>query len=45
MQPMCLSLQIMGGEGVILYKNALFMVKENEGDHDVLDLDDPVVCS
>ena len=42
---LCLSLQTMGGEGIIPYKNALLMVKENEGDYDVLNLDDPVVCS
>ena len=38
-----LSLQTMGGEGIIPCKNALLMVKENEGDYDVLDLDGPVV--
>jgi hypothetical protein len=35
----------MGDEGIIPYKNTLLMVKENEGEYDVLDLDDPVVCS
>ena len=41
----CLSLPSMGDQGIIPYKNILLMVKENEGEYNVLDLADPVVCS
>ena len=40
-----LYLPSMGDQGVIPYKNTLLMVNENEGEYDVLDLADPVVCS
>ena len=41
---LCLSLPTIGDQDIILYKNTLSMVKENEGEYSVLDLADPVVC-